>query len=167
MKSAERLVATTPAECSWILERFPSLTTTGFYKYGEYHLENDRRANAGLPPKVYKPPVPITCPDALRQIAIVRYFIRENRADSSTRLHISYELKYEVRRWAVGEYISNGAVIAALVLEGCNVSRFGANAFCWLSLPPELHARLSGVTRAAIAYMDTAVGYLHASRFDS
>lgn len=102
--------------------------------------------------------------EALRQIGLMRRFLRANRGESPPRAHPFYELAVVGRRWA-GEPISRG-ILAALKFEGYGVefarlepdfAVLGGTKICWLSLTPELHAELSAVTQTVLAQMDGAL----------
>jgi hypothetical protein len=152
----------TDLECRSVLERFPTLTESGFYPYEVYQRENDRRAANGLPHRVHRPPASIATPGARRQIALARLFIREVQGDKDSLFPpgfvLSIRFRAVVAQWA-GERISNGAVIAAALLEGCAVFRQGqtASALLAVSIPPALYDRLAAVTHTAIANMNGAL----------
>jgi hypothetical protein len=162
----------TDAECARLLAHHPALTKSGYYRYERYQHENDWRAGERLSLRAHSPPVPITDPEVRRFTGLVRAWLREIQTNigepSSGRLYLSSDLQRAVSRWA-GEYIPNGAVIAGAFLEGYDVSRYGTRASAiigWLSLPPELHAVLSAVTKTVLAHMEGALAALAAARPD-
>lgn len=159
----------TDSECSHVLERFPNLTESGFYPYDRIQRENDQRTREGLPTRAHRGPVSITRSDVRRQIALVRIYLRAHQTSTgvpfSRRLLLSFELQRAVERWA-GEYISNGAAIAAAFFEGCSVDRnmATASAFIWMSATPEQHAQLSVPLHTAIDDMNGALACVGAEK---
>ncbi len=126
------LQAATLVECNLVLAQFPDLAAPGF---NSYYVARQERANAGrarqgLPPETCRPPTPITDTGVRRQISSARQFIREvgsRRKTINRKLGTSYGLKHEAEQY-MDEYISNGALIAALYLEGYAIERDGPNA---------------------------------------
>lgn len=129
-------------DCRRILQRFPTLTATGFYPYQRYERENDRRAFSFLPapPIRHEPPIPIDRIDVREDIARVRFFIQSVTGEWFG-AHTSQNLRREIIRWA-GRDIFHGAVIAASFLENRIVDRKGGSILVWLRLPAEIHSRL-------------------------
>ena len=107
---------------------------------------NARRSREGLLPEVCQPPALITGPDARFQISCARQFIREfarRRKTINRKLGTSYGLKHQAERY-MGEYISNGAFIAAACLEAYAIEREGPNACFSLGFTTEYRRYVGG-----------------------
>jgi hypothetical protein len=126
----------------------------GLYTLEKQQRENDWRANNGLPPARHRQPVPISHREQRRQTALVRAYLRAIQLKigdplrGGIRYVLSYVLQHAVSQ-AAGEHISNGAVIAAALLEGCKVEpnpfyTGSAHALIWLNITREDWALLSG-----------------------
>ncbi|MEO7205700.1 MAG: hypothetical protein ABI356_14540 [Steroidobacteraceae bacterium] len=137
--NTEILMAATLDECNRVLARYPDLTAPGFDSYYAILREREdvRSARDGLPPIERNEPTPITEPDGRREISSARLFLTENccRTKTIRRGIGSYGLKHKAELW-LDTYISNGAFIAAVYLEGYAIERNGPNANFSLSYAP-------------------------------
>ncbi len=155
-------------ECRRVLERFPTLTATGYHPYERYKRENDRRTELlalptltmaltgqALPPIRRVPLIAIDSPTVCEDIARVRLFLRSIVGDWIG-AHTSYNLRNEIARWA-GNPIWHGAVIAGAFLEGGVVGREGSAAVIGLRLPAAIHFRLRERAASALAVIEGAL----------
>jgi hypothetical protein len=82
-------------------------------------------------------------PDALRQLGTARAWIRHRTRRLKHPRAGSYGLKHRAEHWGRDEigaaysYVSNGALIAAALLEGCTVTSAGC-------LPPNVNVNIKG-----------------------
>lgn len=151
MSEQWKFLLPTDQELGRVLQRFPTLTDMGFHTLGKQQRENDWRASNGLPPIQHRLPLAITRIDQRKQIALVRTYVRAIQLrvgdPPGMRCALSYVLQRAVAH-AAGERISNGAVIAAAVLEECTVEAGylgSAHALIWMSISSEVQRQLIGV----------------------
>lgn len=141
----------------YILQRFPTLTATGFYTYERYERENDRACRF-LPPSSlipHDPPIPIDRPDVIEDIARVRFFLQSVTGRGSN-VHTGQTLRRAISLWAKRD-IWPGAVIAGAFLEDRIVNREGGRILVWVSLPAEIHFRIAADAATALAVVDGAL----------
>lgn len=106
---------TTAQDCARVLAQYPDLTANGFS-----NRTRDGEICAGAP---------LDSEETRAQIDRARQFLRECCYQTKTirPFTSSYGLKHEAERWMRGvtshSYISNGAFIAAAVLEGYRLER--------------------------------------------
>jgi hypothetical protein len=99
--------------------------------------------------------------DLSRLTARFRGFLRAVYTRGPRRLYTAIEVKSLFNYWA-SENIPTSAVIAALILESCDVTGNGRMAFVWLSLKPECHQALLTRRQTAIAVVNAGLACVHA-----
>lgn len=114
-------------EVSDILEARPLLCSNGLRPHG-----SDRRDSAPFSQRAE-----LVSRSGVGEIALCQRFIRERMhpLTSTARALSSYELKHRVEH-ASGRYVSNGAFIAALIIEGVRFDGYGVNVVPFAGLVP-------------------------------
>jgi len=160
-----------------VLASHPALTAAGYYSYERNQRENDQRTKNGQHPIAHTPPIPLDRTDVLDDISVSRLFFREECGERTGVLYASgnsepeiwvgdrigvftsLNVKREIERWA-GKSIWHGAVIAAAVMEGWYIRRYGSVTYIGGEFPLKLHTRLEARAArdsAARAAMDAAL----------
>ena len=112
---------TTVEDCARVLAQYPNLTANGF----SYRSRDGQVVAGGR----------IDSDGTRAEIDAARQFLRECCSQTKTiRPHTSsYGLKHEAERW-ISRYVSNGAFIAAAVLEGYRLERCRNGPNCFFAL---------------------------------